>query len=151
MTLSRSLKTAKDRIATITVYPGDLTPWLTVGMFAGLRPEEAKRLEWLDIDFGRKHIDLPARKAKGRKRRIIPLEPNLIEWLAPYRPASGEGKIVQNFRWKFQAFAKAANYSPWPKDCLRHSYASYHLAKFENFGKTAEYMGHRSAQMLGAG
>jgi integrase len=31
---------------------------------------------------------------------------------------------------------------------LRHSYASYHLAKFENSGKTAEYMGHRSAQML---
>jgi len=147
-TLSATLKTAKDRIETITVYPGDLIPWLTVGMFAGLRPEEAKRLEWQDIDFRRKHIDLPARKAKGRKRRIIPLEPNLIEWLTPYRPASGEGKIVQNFRWKFQAFARAINYSPWPKDCLRHSYASYHLAKFESSGKTAEYMGHRSAQML---
>jgi integrase len=72
MTLNSPLKTAKDRIETITVYPGDLIPWLTVGMFAGLRPEEAKRLEWQDIDFRRKHIDLPARKAKGRKRRIIP-------------------------------------------------------------------------------
>lgn len=50
----------------------------------------------------------------------------------PYRPASGEGKKVQNFRWKFQAFAKAVNFSPWPKDCLRHSYASYHLAKFKD-------------------
>lgn len=146
--LSLPLKTGKDRIETITVQPGDLIPWLTVGMFAGVRPDEAKLLEWHDIDFGRRHIDLPAKIAKDHQRRIIPMEPNLIEWLKPYRPANGEGKIVRNYRWKFQAFVKSINFSPWPKDCLRHSYGSYHLAKYENSGRTAAHMGHRSSQML---
>jgi integrase len=147
-TLSLPLKTGKERIEKITVQPGDLIPWITVGMFAGVRPEEAKLLEWHHIDFGRRHIDLPAKIAKDHQRRIIPMEPNLIEWLKPYRPATGEGKIVRNYRWKFQAFVKSINFSPWPKDCLRHSYGSYHLAKYENSGKTAAYMGHRSSQML---
>jgi integrase len=146
--LNLPLKTGKDRIETITVRPGDLIPWLTVGMFAGVRPDEAKRLEWQNIDFERQHIDLPAKIAKDHRRRIIPMEPNLIEWLKPYRPANGQGKIARNHRWKFQAFVKSIDFSPWPKDCLRHSYGSYHLAKYENSGKTAEYMGHRSSQML---
>jgi hypothetical protein len=59
------------------------------------------------------------------------MEPNLIEWLKPYRPENGRGKICINFGCKFRAFQKAAGekWNPWPKDCLRHSCGSYHLAK----------------------
>ena len=134
-TLALPLKTGKGRIETITVRPGDLIPWLTVGMFAGVRPDEAKRLEWQHIDFQRQHIDLPAKIAKDHRRRIIPMEPNLIDWLEPYRPANGEGRIVRNFRWKFQAFAKSAGFSPWPKDCLRHSYGSLPPCEIREFWK----------------
>ena len=123
-TLSLPLKTGKDRIEIITVQPGDLIPWLTVGMFAGIRPDEAKLLEWHDIDFGRRHIDLPAKIAKDHQRRIIPMEPNLIEWLKPYRAANGEGKIVRNFRWKFQAFAKSVDFSPYQRDLRGNSQLS---------------------------
>ena len=58
------------------------------------------------------------------------------------------GKIIINHEWKFRAFTKAANFSPWPKDCLRHSYGSYHLAKFQHSGQTAEFMGHENPDML---
>jgi integrase len=37
---------------------------------------------------------------------------------------------------------------PWPKNCLRHSFASYHLAMHESADKTALQMGHRSTTML---
>jgi integrase len=37
---------------------------------------------------------------------------------------------------------------PWPQDCLRHSFASYHLAMFESAEKTALQMGHNSTDML---
>ena len=131
----------------ITVLPGELLSWLTVGLFCGLRPDEAKRLEWNDIDFEKRHIDLPAAKAKGRSRRIIPMPDNLIEWLLPQRKS--DGAIVPfNFRRKFWALTNAAEMRPWPKDCLRHSFGSYHLAKYSNAGLTAELMGHRSTQML---
>ena len=148
--LEAHMKVGKTKVSLIKVAAGDLVPWLTIGLFAGLRPEETRRLDWSDIDFGRQQIDLPAKKAKGRKRRLIPMEPNLIEWLEPYRPESGEGKIVTNFRWKFQVLQKNAGekWNPWPKDCLRHSYGSYHLAKSKNSGETAEHMGHRNSNML---
>jgi len=143
-------KSGKGKISIITVHPGDLIPWLTMGLFAGIRPDETLRLDWEDIDFERRQIDLPAKKAKGRTRRIIPMEPNLIAWLKPYRPENGKGKICKNFRWKFRAFQKAAGekWNPWPKDGLRHSYASYHLAKTQHAGLTSESMGHRDTNML---
>jgi hypothetical protein len=102
----------------ITVHPGDLIPWLTMGLFAGIRPDETLRLDWEEIDFEGRQIDLPAKKAKGRTRRIIPMEDNLIAWLKPCRPESGKGKICKNFRWKFRAFQKAAGekWNPWPRD-----------------------------------
>jgi integrase len=31
---------------------------------------------------------------------------------------------------------------------LRHSYGSYHLAKFQHSGQTAEFMGHANPDML---
>ncbi len=63
-------------------------------------------------------------------RRMSPFSPYRT-WLKPYRPEYGKGRICKNFRWKFRAFQKAAGekWNPWPKDGLRHSYASYHLAK----------------------
>jgi len=39
-------------------------------------------------------------------------------------------------------------WSEWPKDILRHSFGSYHLAKFQNAALTAEIMGHKNARML---
>jgi serine/threonine protein kinase len=36
----------------------------------------------------------------------------------------------------------------WPKDRLRHSYGSSHLAKFRHAGNTAQNMGHRTTDML---
>ena len=150
MELQATLKVGKTKMSVIKVHPGELVPWLALGLFAGLRPEETVRLDWGDIDFERRQIDLPAKKAKGRTRRIIPMEPNLIEWLKPYRSADGRRKVVSNFRWHFQVFQKSAGpeWNPWPKDCLRHSYGSYHLARFRHAGDTAENMGHRSTDML---
>jgi hypothetical protein len=40
------------------------------------------------------------------------------------------------------------NHLPWPKDGLRHSYASYHLAKNQHAGLTSESIGHRDTNML---
>jgi integrase len=36
----------------------------------------------------------------------------------------------------------------WPEDVLRHSFASYHLAKHRNAALTAELMGHKNARII---
>ncbi len=143
----------------------ELTPWVALGLFAGLRPEEAQKLSWEDIDFSRRHIDIPATISKTRDRRIVPFLGHLEEWLLPYRQPSGSIAPL-NFRKRFWAMAERAGYRDpkpekgepnkkakttapgWPKDVLRHCFGSYHLAKWQSAGQTAELMGHRDAKML---
>ena len=100
------LKVAKDEIADVTVPAWDLIPYLTIGLFAGYRPEETRRIDWDEIDFARGVIRLPASKAKGKRKRRVGMSPNLIAWLRPCRPENGKGRIILNWRWKFQAFQK---------------------------------------------
>jgi integrase len=144
------LLVAKDEIADITVHPWDLIPYLTIGLFAGYRPEETRRIEWHEIDFTRGVIKLPASKAKGKAKRRVTMRPNLIAWLKPCRPENGKGKIILNWRWKFRAFQKALGegWNPWPHDSLRASYASYDLERGKHAGETAKSMGHRNVDTL---
>jgi integrase len=37
---------------------------------------------------------------------------------------------------------------PWPHDALRHSFASYHLAKFQNAPALALELGHQSNALI---
>lgn len=37
---------------------------------------------------------------------------------------------------------------PWPKDVTRHSFVSYHLARFQNAAQTALEAGHREAVLF---
>ena len=55
-------------------------------------------MEWRHIRFEDRQIEVPASAAKptrGRKRRVlrrlVPIQPNLEQWLAPY--SQSEGKI----------------------------------------------------------
>jgi integrase len=132
------------------------TPYVAVGLFAGLRPHEAQRTCWEHIDFGNKHFDLPASITKEKKRRIIPFLGKIEAWLLPYRKDSGP-IVPLNFRRRFWAVTERAGFRPseenkkapgWPPDLLRHSFGSYFVAWEEDAGKTGLYMGHRDANML---
>ena len=128
----------------LLVPPIDMVPIIAVGCFAGVRPYEAARMDWEMIDFDRKHIDLPAAVTKDGQRRIVDMSDNLVEWLFPCRKPSGK-ILPENFRRKRWALCYAMNWKAgWPEDILRHSYGSYHLAKY----LTADQMGHRNARML---
>ena len=132
----------------IIVPPMDMVPILTVGCFAGVRPDESARLEWQMIDFDRKHIDLPAAITKDGQRRIVDMSDNLLEWLFLCRRPSGK-ILPENFRRKRWSLCYAMNWKEgWPEDILRHSYGSYRLAKYRNAALAAQQMGHKNARML---
>jgi len=127
----------------------DVLPLVAIGAFAGVRYTEMTRLNWEDINFQRGYIDVPAVVAKKQRRRLIKMEPCLRAWLAPY--IGKTGKIWQNRKRRFHVdtgnMVKSLGFD-WAKNGLRHSFASYHLAKFENAPALALMMGHRSPQML---
>lgn len=121
-----------------------LMPWLCTGLFAGLRVAELARVTGAHFRHGKIHLD--ASITKKRDRRILNLLDPLPAWLADY-PASGP-LLQTNHRKRFEAIRKAAGIDPWPNNALRHSFATYHLAAFQDAGKTAHYTRHESQTTL---
>lgn len=141
----------------------DVRATVALGAFAGIRPEEIVRLVWEDIDLEEGLIDIGAEKSKTARQRYVKILPNLRAWL---EPLVGKGTIQQdNFRRRYDdarskvGFAVRGNrrrltpeqfksLTPWPHDALRHSFASYHLATFEDAAALALQLGHESTSLI---
>lgn len=128
----------------------DFRPCLALGLFAGLRSAEIERLEWKDIDLVQRHIVVGADKAKTASRRIVPIEDNLAAWLALTPETKRKGAVWTNGRDWFhkseQNAAKAAGIS-WKRNAMRHSFASYLMAKLKDAGRVAGYCGNSPAMI----
>src|SRR6266480_2169220 len=94
--------------------------YFALAAFSGIRSAELLRLEWSEINFEKGHIEVKARKAKTATRRLVPIQPSLMKWLATYRGRSG--KLLQSRRAVDSAikFAKPSGIH-WKANCLRHS------------------------------
>lgn len=125
-------------------------------LFAGIRPEEIassekRGLQWEHINRAEKLIRIPADIAKGSRRgsmaRLIDQAPdNLWSWL---RDAPAEGPVFPLLPRQITYWARRlAGYTgdrKWPYDGLRRSFATYHVAAFNDVGKTSLIMGHRGS------
>jgi integrase len=127
-------------------FKGVAVPYAALCLFAGLRPGEAEQLDWKQVHFATKTIEVLAHTSKTRDSRFVKMEPTLVKWLKPY--AKDSGRIVGvNFRPKWETVKTAAGYDPtekevrWVQDIMRHSYASYWLAIHQNRAELAELMG----------
>jgi integrase len=125
--------------------PADLVPMFAIGAFAGLRTAELVRLEWSDLNIHRGHINIPAVKSKTARRRLITMEPNLQAWLSPYTSQTGRlwTKHRDNYHFVVTQFWKAAGIAKWAHNALRHSFASYHLARHQGRSATRPRHGAR--------
>ena len=116
----------------------DFLPVIALGAFAGIRTAEIERLDWQDINLAEKFIVISADKAKTASRRIVPIVPNLAQWLAPY--ATQTGKMWKStscdLRFARAVCVKAAK-TPWKSNGLRHSFISYRLADIQNAAQVA--------------
>lgn len=125
----------------------DVLPMLAIGAFAGLRDAEIKRLDWTEVDLTRGHIEIKAAKAKSARRRIIPIQSNLAAWLGPCSGMTGP-VVPWSARGKLARVRKAAALTRWPKNGLRHSFASYRLAAIHDAPRVAAELGHTTPQLL---
>jgi integrase len=126
---------------------GKTALFFALGGFAGIRTAEILRLEWKDFNFVRGHITIAADKAKTATRRLVPILPNLAEYLRPYHRASGQ-LFKDRDEEKAIAWAKKNGVNPWPTNCLRHSYASFRLAATADAARTALELGNSPAKLF---
>src|SRR6516225_5481357 len=125
----------------------ELVPYIAIGAFAGLRRAELERLDWQEVDLGSGLIEVTASKAKSARRRFVRIQPNLAKWLQPHARLSGN-VAPPKYRELLQTARKAATIEEWPHNALRHSFASYHLARFNDTAALALELGHTSAHLV---
>jgi len=94
-----------------------------------------------------KLIEIKAEKSKSAQRRLVTITDNLLAWLAPYARKAGPVIDLKRLRIAREKTAKEAKIK-WPANVLRHSFASYHLAHYNNAASTATQIGHMSPVML---
>jgi len=75
--------------------------------------------------------------------------PNLRAWLE-LAPTKSGSVVPPNYRKLTDAVRLAAGLEEWPSNALRRSYASYHLARFQDAAALALEMGHSTTAILSA-
>lgn len=124
-----------------------------LGFFAGVRPDELRRLRWGAVHIDRKQVVIGSDVAKVKEQRILPLNETALAWVKECKDEVGRmkdenGRFVVslvNFRKQFDAWrlkAGVAFPSQWPRDCVRHTFGTYHFAAYKDAVETSRLMGH---------
>ena len=121
-------------------------PYLAVGMFAGIRPHEMRKLSHDDFKNG--YIYLGPEVAKTSSERTVPIRPNLAAWLSAYPVSDGvfTGADITLTRTLRKLCREVGIVDR--KDILRHSYASYAYELTGDAAKVAAELGHTDTSML---
>lgn len=123
----------------------DVKPYVVLATWCGIRPEEVKRLDWADVNWGREWVEVRRSTSKTKRRRFVEMSENVLAMLEPYKGMTGKVVACSPNAWKleFKAARVAAGvFDGWQEDTLRHSFASYHVALHNDLDGLARQMGH---------
>jgi site-specific recombinase XerD len=128
-------------------------PYVALNLLCGIRCEETVKLLPENIQIEQGFVEVPAFRgdveiAKSRKRRIVAMSESAKDWFNLCDLATMKVQTPKWFARQLPKIRKAASLDHWPKNCLRHSFASYHLAMHGSADKTATELGHHSTAML---
>ena len=120
--------TLKETIALLTwlLENPRLLGWFCLSTFAGLRPEEAEKTTWRDVNFEEGWIRVRAQTSKVRQRRVFYPKPVVFDWLRVVRDRGCElpvGKTERGNLLKDQ-LRGVVGWPEWKKDVTRHTAAS---------------------------
>jgi hypothetical protein len=124
--------------------PGYLVPYFALCLFAGIRPTVPRGEAWKlgklpkaelarAIDLANGVIRIGPAVSKTRDLRQVTIQPNLRAWLERY-PVSEYPITVSAMQAKVMEVRMKFGLTG---DVLRHSFCSYHVAKFRSLGSTA--------------
>ena len=121
---------------------------MAIAAFTGLRSEEILRLDWSDLRRRSNFVEVGAHKAKTATRRLVPIPPNLAQWLAMAGPQDGSVWPRSKTAY-FDAVRHTAHRAKvvWKQNGIRHSWISYRLAEVQDVNRIALEAGN-SPQMI---
>ena len=135
-----------------TNEPHYMRAWIVLGGFCGLRTEEMFRMDWGAVNVRTKEIHVAPgviKRTRGVRERYVAIPANALRML---KKLPREGRVIPVSKTTFLVHAARLagilGEKHWPRNCLRHSAASYHLAAGEDAGKTAHFLGHTSSQTV---
>jgi integrase len=121
--------------------------YIAIGAFAGLRSAEIERLDWSEVDLIENLIHVSAKNSKTATRRLVKILPNLAAWQQPFAGSNG-AVSPRNLRAHILESRRRAKIVLWPPNALRHSYASYHIAHFNDAKSLALELGHTHERLI---
>ena len=130
----RNILTPREMAASLKKADSDQLAWLCLGGFAGLRSEEIVALVPDDLEWGAKEIHVSDGKTG---ERYVKMEPAFVRHMPKQWASCRRG-----------AWYKRLHGLGLSRNVLRHSFATYHLARGKDAGKTAFEMGHADAKMV---
>ncbi len=135
-------------------YKGGIClPAVGLMLYAGIRPHEVTRLTWADVDLEGKRVLIAPQHSKTGGARPVTLLLPALHLLRAGGPHPAPQRICPP-QWlrHWRAVRQQAGWNrptrPWPQDICRHSFASYHAAKYRNLHELQLQMGHRSTDLL---
>jgi integrase len=123
--------------------------FFSLALFAGVRPEELERITWDSINLKDGIVTIDAAASKVRRRRIMELEPNALAWLKLAHECDARLPVGRMTRRRYLDYAERwLGFDTWPQDCLRHTAASYLLARHKNAPLVANRLGNSPSILL---
>ncbi len=122
-----------------SVEGGRVVPWFALGLFGGLRPAEAARLAWEQVNLVDGQIRLEAHQTKTGSSRVVDINPPLRAWLEAYQ-ASPMGYWQTTFR----DIVRSSGVK-WTPDVLRHTAATALLRIVGKYADVARELGNSEA------
>jgi len=139
-----SLSEVRKLLAATAAYKnGKLLPYVTLGLFAGIRPAELARISWDDVCLtGKARVTISGKAAKMRARRVVDLSANAVQWLKPFALARAPF-VSPNHQCEYAAVRTLAGFDVpnSTPDILRHTAVTMHLEKWQHEGRTASWAG----------
>jgi integrase len=130
-----------------------LLPLFLVETFCGIRPAEAARIQWTDLDLLCKRLTIRASVSKTGTARSIELVPCALAWFEAYRATDGaqtRGAIApwpeSVLRTRLRRVRYYSGYrgagAEWTPGALRDAFCSYHLAQYGSIDRMITEAGH---------
>lgn len=140
--------------------------YVVLGMFGGLRPAEIERMKVSAVNVDEGTVIVAAATAKTGSRRVVELPENARAWL---RSVEAPERVVCGRNWteRWQTVRRACGWATgedgqrprcgrdrrevektpvtrgvWPKNVLRHTFASMHYAMHQDESLLKAQMGH---------